>query len=218
MGELGKKERAALELLTGRPLEAGAFSGHLWADGFDIEVTVNVRRRPPGDELRSFQAAALAYLAERPYALEHCGCNVTRRGGGWSPTVTHCTGRVVAAVVTRSTLWRDGGPGDLSFLFICGKHRAHHGIAAKAILGTLELTEGLLAPARAALAKRKAEHEARWRQEEAEREAKRRAAIAADPRHVHRTRPGGSVPTDPPKCWDCGADLPPAPGPLKLVP
>lgn len=215
MGELGKKERAALELLTGRPLEAGAFSGRLWADGFEIEVTVNVRRRPPGDELRRFQAAALAHLADRPYALEHCGCNVMRRGGGWSPSVTHCSGRVVAAVVTRP---KYGKPDDLSFLFICGRHRADHGIDAKAIVGTLELTEGLLAPARKALAQRKAEHEARWRQEEAEREAERRAAIAADPRHVHRTRPGGSVPTDPPKCWDCAADLPPAPGPLKLVP
>jgi hypothetical protein len=214
VGELGKKERAALELLTGRPIEAGDFSGRLWADGFEIEVTVNVRRRPPGDELRQFQAAALAHLAERPYALEHCGCYVTRRGGGWSPSTTHCTGRVVAAVVTRATFPTDA----LSFLFICGRHRAHHGIDAKKIVATLELTEGLLAPARKALAQRKAEHEARWRKEEAEREAERRAAIAADPKHVHRTRPGGSVPTDPPKCWDCGADLPPAPGPLKLVP
>ncbi len=218
----GKKVRAALELLTGRPLDPGDFQGRTLAvEGYEIELTINVRRRAPTDDARRYRAAALAVLAVNPYPVAHCACKVTSRRPGWSPSRGDCQARVVAAVVYRRLMvWRDdryqdAGPDDLEFLFICGRHRDSHGIDPRLILATIELTDGELVPARKTLETRKAEHEAKWRREEAEREAERRAAVAADPAHVHAPR--RNAPDDT-KCWDCGADLPPPAGPLKLVP
>ena len=224
--EIGRKEREALELLTGRPLAPGDFTGRIWAEslgeGLEIEVTINVRRRAPGEEIRRYRGAVLAYLSENPYSVGHCGCQVAPRRGSYTKYKSDCEGRVVAAVVYRlGSVWRDGhdvaaGPDDVRFLFICGRHRASHGTEPRTMLATIELTDGELAPIRKALAKRKAEHEAKWRREEAEREAERRAKVAADPAHVHAPR--SNAPNDT-KCWDCGADLPPpAPKGLKLVP
>lgn len=164
---LGERLLAALEDAFMVRIVPGDYVRKVTAGELEIELTVKVRNRIGSDKAAEYQEGALAALRERPGLVRHCGCSTAPKPGSFIRSRGDCRGRVVAAVAYRRLT------GDIGYLFICGRHRDSHGMAARDILGTVELTDAMLAPIRKADAERQAAFEKQWREEEAQREAER---------------------------------------------
>lgn len=104
------------------------------------------KRPAPAADVAALRTAALERGQAGHNRIAH-GCQVYKvkkgpralnRGGG------RCDGKVVAAVAFRSGLG-DQPPG---FVFVCGTHRHHHGIAPAAVVTVVELPDHLTAPLR----------------------------------------------------------------------
>jgi hypothetical protein len=156
-----KRERPETALLRELAALAGGFKPGLehsrvlrTDDGLEVEVSIRVRRRLDADRAAELRAEVLAYLRQPngltgiPNAIEveHCGCTLNRKPGGFSSSGGPCDGRVVAAVVYIWERWNQQPPRN-SFRFICGRHRETHRIDPTTIVGVVELPAHTLAEA-----------------------------------------------------------------------
>jgi hypothetical protein len=167
-GTQGERLLAALEDAFMVRFVPGDSVHKVRAGDLEIELAIKVRRRMDQAKAADHQQGALAVLHERPGLVRRCGCSTAPKPGSFMKSRRDCKGRVVAAVVYQRLV------SEVGYLFICGRHRDSHGVAACDVLGVVELTEPMLAAARKADAIKQAEWEKKWREEEAEREAERK--------------------------------------------
>lgn len=184
MSKLPKLVRALAEQLRGSIEPGAAWGGEIVMEGdVDLvaEITVRVRRRVTSDAARDFRAAALEALRKDPWRVYHCGCSVKRRGWIGSHSAD-CSGKIVAAVAYRLLV-----SGDVAFLFVCNRHRDGHKIEPRRVLAAVALAPHDLQPIREEADKAKAALDAKWRAEEAAREAREAAPVPLSPIQENRT-------------------------------
>ncbi len=165
-----------LERWTGRALAAGqAITLRVpGPGGLEVEIVATVRKQPPApaaaaalrDQVIAYLLGTDGYGKRRLHVVRRCGCSVTSRRAGWGSSRGDCRNRVSAVVVYES-----GYPGLPGYVFVCGQHRAKHGIDPSRVTAIVELPDPCLAEVRrldqvaeaAAAAERRREDEERER-------------------------------------------------------